>query len=378
MDEKPSAFAYVKKTGLAKRQPKGRSLQISKGAKYGYSNARVHAMKGLLLKKEFLKELARVRSVDAVVEMLERTYYKDNLVKLSMHYRGSDLVQIATAFHFAEIVGKLERIAPEADRKALYAFLTKWDIINAKSILNARRIGKKYSEVAPFLIPIGSFTESEIKGLLEGGGDVFLKFAKTHLGRRIISSKLVWSTEIEKLFIGGMGSAEMAKFEALLDSFYYSLFSRPERFADSELAPMLKIFRKEIDMKNMSIIARLKRHGITAPAELQKYFIGGGLKQFSAFMPVIEVKKEEEMLKIAAKQFELKNVPSSQVEFETMLNNKLASAKTGAFYRSVLSLGTILGFLFLKEEEINNLRKIAVGKEFGIPDAKIVEMLVVE
>ncbi len=173
---RPSAFSFVKKTGFARRPGKGIRIPVMKAAKYGYSNARVSAMKSLLLKKEFLQELARVRSVDAVVEMLERTDYKDNLVKFSLNYHGSDLVQIASSLHFAGVVEKLGRITPEDDRKAFNVVLTKWDIVNAKTILNAKRIGKRYEDVAPFIIPIGSFTEGEVKGMLEGGGEnIFLK-----------------------------------------------------------------------------------------------------------------------------------------------------------------------------------------------------------
>ncbi len=375
-NERPSAFAYVKKASISRRPGAGGIIPVSRAAKYGYSNARVSAMKSLLLKKEFLSELARVRSVDAVIEQLERTYYKDDLVKLSIHYHGSELVQIASAFHFAEVVNKLERITPDSDRKAFNVMLTKWDIVNAKTILNARRIGRKYEDVAPFLIPIGSFSEQEVKGLLEGGGEsVFLKFAKTHLGKRITSSRVVSSTELEKMFIN-LGAEEATRIEAVLDAFYYSLYSTTERLSSPELAPIARVFRKEIDLRNLSIIARLKHHGITDEKEISKYFIKGGVRKFPAFAPVLAAKGDEETLKAASKMFGLKSVPQTLSDFEIMLNGTLAQARLDAFYRSVLSVGTILGFLFLKEEEINNIRKIAVGKEFGLPDEKITGTLV--
>ncbi len=180
---------------------------------------------------------------------------------------------------------------------------------------------------------------------------------------------------MEKLFLS-MGSADIAKLEAILDLFYYSLYSDNVRFAARELRPIAKIFKKETDVKNASVIMRLKHHGIVDKGVLEKYFIKGGTKSFASFVPIMDARGEEDALKLAARLFELKGVPSDVVELETMLGNQLAGSKLKAFYHSPLSAGTILGFLFLKEEEINNLRKAAVGKEFGLPDEKIREMLV--
>jgi vacuolar-type H+-ATPase subunit C/Vma6 len=42
-----------------------------------------------------------------------------------------------------------------------------------------------------------------------------------------------------------------------------------------------------------------------------------------------------------------------------------------------LSVGVILGFLLLKEEEIKNLSKIAMAKEFGFSESETKHMLVV-
>ena len=60
--------------------------------KYGYSNARVKGMKGLLFKRDFLDELIKVGSVDSMIELLQRTHYKEELVALSVRYSGSELV----------------------------------------------------------------------------------------------------------------------------------------------------------------------------------------------------------------------------------------------------------------------------------------------
>ena len=55
----------------------------------------------------------------------------------------------------------------------------------------------------------------------------------------------------------------------------------------------------------------------------------------------------------------------------------IAAQKLASFHRSILSVGVILGFLLIKEEEISNLRKIAKGKEFNLPENDVRDMLVI-
>lgn len=345
-------------------------------SKYGYSNARVSSMKSLLLKKELLQELARVRSIDAVVGMLERTPYKEELVKASIKHHGSELVEVAAARHFASVAQKLVRIAPKEDRKAVDVLLTKWDVVNTKILLNARLTGKTYQDVAPFLMPLESLDEAEAKGLFEGKGTaLFMRFVKTRLGKGLMESGMVSNTELEKLFMN-FGNAEIMKLELLLDTFYYSLYQKSGMFLTREMAPIAKTFATEIDLKNATTIIRLKRHGVGEKKSIGRFLIKGGSKPLRSFSGMMEAKDEKDTLKAAAQLFGLKTAPSDVVELEMTFEKILGAAKVRAFYRTTLSLGTLLGFLLLKEEEVKNIRKIATAKEFGTPDKKIEEMLV--
>ena len=62
--------------------------------------------------------------------------------------------------------------------------------------------------------------------------------------------------------------------------------------------------------------------------------------------------------------------------FEVVFERSLARKSLHALRRSMMSIGTIVGFLFLKEEEMRNIQKIVRGKELGMPPEKIAEMLI--
>ena len=72
----------------------------NKALKYGYSNARVRGMKGLLLSSNYLDELIKVPTIPEMAELLQRTHYKEHIAALSLKHSGSSLIELAAGRHF--------------------------------------------------------------------------------------------------------------------------------------------------------------------------------------------------------------------------------------------------------------------------------------
>lgn len=341
--------------------------------KYGYSNARVRAMYALLLSNQFILDLAKLGTIEEVIEQLERTYYKEELVEESRSKHGSDIVQFAASRHFIKTVNKIRKLTPSEDLPAFESFLLKWRINNAKILLNAWAMSKPVDEVLPFLIPTETFSEEKVRELLESKGVQFFKeLSKTPFGKEMFASGLVSPSKMEELFLNAeKDKSKIIEVETMLDKYYYdSMVARVKK--EKELHPLLPLIREEIDFKNAMIIGRLKAHGISDPAVIRRNLIQNSSVKWDV---VLENKSMEQFFKLIAKQFNLKEVdslPQLEMEFE----KKLVSDRLKLFLRSILSLTTIISFLFLKENEINNLRKIAVGKEFNLSSEKIIQMLV--
>ncbi|MFH1685042.1 MAG: V-type ATPase subunit, partial [Candidatus Micrarchaeota archaeon] len=155
----------------------------SRALKYGYSNARVKAMKGLLLKSGVVEDLVRCSSIEAMIELLQRTPYKGDFDEGSVKYSGSELIELAAAKNFARTVGKLIKITPKSDKKVLQALLLKYDLLNLKTIMHAKELGKTYDEVKPHLFPAGGLTEEEFKRIIKADGqNIFREIKRTVLG----------------------------------------------------------------------------------------------------------------------------------------------------------------------------------------------------
>ena len=130
---------------------------------YGYANARVHGLYSQLLDAEMLKQLMAAPSSDALIEVLERTPYKDDLVALSLLFKGDDLVELAVGKQFARFAEQLLDICPARDKSVLQALLSRWDAHNIKVVLLARRQKEPFEKIAPYLVLAGSLKEAELK-----------------------------------------------------------------------------------------------------------------------------------------------------------------------------------------------------------------------
>lgn len=332
----------------------------SRSLKYGYSNARVKAMKGQLLKQAFLEELIKVHSIEGMAELLQRTGYKGDLAAASAEYSGSRLIENAAARNFAWTVRKLMKIAPGSDKEALKALLLRWDLMNVKALLTGRRLKKGYEDVKPLLFDVGGLDEEDFRRILRAD--------ELELARRIRK------TELGRMLPPRLGQG--AELESALDTNLYAALDRTLASGGKEAGAIRRILKKEIDAKNIMIIERLKKHGVGAP-RIRSSLIKGGTIGEQMISKMIEARDIAALMNIARSKFpRLECKGESMSDLEIAFEKAIAAEKVHAFGNAILSAGVMFGFLLLKEEEINNLRKIAKGKEFRMGEAEVRAMLV--
>lgn len=340
---------------------------------YGYSTGRVKAMKSLLLRPAHLDEMIKVHSVEAMVELLQKTDYKADLAAAALGQQGSRIIEMGVSRNFSKVVKKLVGAAPETDKKALRALLIRWELNNLKILLNARRLGKGYEEIRPYLFEVGGMDEEDFARIMKADeAGLPRELRKTELGAKMLN-----------LVPGGAGHKQdaIAKLEIAVDSEIYTIMDRALAGTRNEdVAPIRRLLKKEADARNIMIIERLKLHG-TPRDKIEASLLHGGTLDKQTIGRLLEA-KELSALPVLLKQrfpnLELKGEGRKALaELEISLEKSLAAQKLKAFHASVLSVGVIMGFLMLKEEEINNLRKVAKAKEFKMPESEVRDMLVI-
>jgi V/A-type H+-transporting ATPase subunit C len=350
--------------------------------RYGYSNARVKAMKGLILKPAALDEMIRVGNVEAMAELLQRTGYKSELAAASVSYRGSEMIETAASRGFSGTARKLVRITPASDRDAVRALLVRWDLMNIKTLLNARRLGKGYDEVRPYLFEVGGLAEDDFRRILKADNNMLLnEIWKTEVGKRMRSAGEGLGREVRDA-MGRSGPDAATRIDAIVDSYIYLLMDNTlNQVGGKEIESIRRILKAEADAKNVMIIERLKRHGIGADG-IRKCLVRGGSLGEQAVARLIEAKDLSATLAVLRQRFPRLEAETGNegrgtlTSLEAALEKTIAAQKAHAFERSIMSVGVMLGFLLLKEEEVNNLRKIAKGKEFGMSEGDVRAMLV--
>jgi V/A-type H+-transporting ATPase subunit C len=340
-------------------------------------------MKGLLLKTNTLDEMIRVGTLEGMVELLQKTGYKQDLAGASVDYSGTLMIEIAASKNFSRVVKKLIRITPSSDRKVLQAMLIRWDLLNLKTMMHAKRIRKTYDEVRPYLFEVGSLTEDNFKRIMKADESSLLReLRRTELGKKMLSMGTgQLSKKMHESFTNAFRNLDtFMQMETVIDAYTYMFMDESlSEMGGGEASAIRKILRRETDAKNVMIIERLKKHNIDRDKIMGSLIRGGTLNDstLNKVMDAKDIPAVVALIKPKFRKLELKSdVDVGITDLEIAFEKSITAQKVLAFNRSTLSVGVIVGFLLLKEEEVNNLRKIAKGKAFGLSESEVRDMIV--
>ncbi|MDO8553880.1 MAG: V-type ATPase subunit, partial [Candidatus Micrarchaeota archaeon] len=310
----------------------------SRSLKYGYANARVRGMRSTLLKPAQLDELIKVKTIPAMVELLERTHYKNELISLSVKNKGSALVELASIKDFATIAKKLKKLAPKDDASIVAALLKRWDMLDLKTLLNARRAGKSFEEIKPYLLLVGDLSKDNFEKIAKADNDHILEeIKKTEIGKQMFSQNI---QSLKKSFIElskkSIANADtFFQLQTLLDAYACIFIDNSLSIKNKDVANVRMAFKKEIDARNIIIIERLKARGIKGK-EIRNYLIPSGTFDESTIVALIASESLQDTIKIARAKF--RGLPaiddkSKLSDFEIALEKAIAVEKLKVFNR---------------------------------------------
>lgn len=343
---------------------------LNRPLKYGYSNARVSGMKGYLIKPEFYDELINAGSIDGMIELLQRTHYKEHLVSLSIIYKGSELIELAAGKHFGEMASRIKKVSPKSDVEVVEVFLKRWELMNYKTVFSGRMTGRDWKEIEPYIIPVGKMANYRKVG---ESSDAYTAFKMTPIGREIFALGIgKFGKEKERMLVEAARKGDvLLQVFMLIDLYYYRYIQEiASKMLPADAFSILLFLRKEIDAKNISMVMRLREK--KKDENVAEYLLPGGTAHANELIDAY--KNDKAMLRLLSR-FDISEIKRPE-EAEMEMEGWLAKRKSIIFHKSILNIGKILGFLLLKEEEENNLRKIARAHEFGLNKEEIRKMVV--
>ena len=344
-------------------------LRLPKSGKqvqYAYITGRVRAMETRLLSEDAYSRMIGMDTPE-IIRYLKESQYSDEIDALSKDYSGIDLIEHATFANLAKTCRKLLRVSTGEPSFLIREYLRHWDIWNIKTLLRSKFYGAREAEIVKYLVPAGELSEDRLS-----------KLVKKETVQEIIAA-----------FDGTYYSSALAQYdgeslervENALDKLYYF---RMEHALSGTLSAgsslMLKYIRMEIDTRNLITLFRMNRTGIEASVVQENLIPGGKLNEklshmagqnFSEFLRGLESYPFWPSISDIAKP-DISAI--SRVEVRLKSYHIRHALSILSYYP--LSISPVLGYIVRKENEVANIRKVARGKEAGLPVELIREMVV--
>jgi len=369
-------------------------LPFMKTLTYGYSNARVRAMRTHLLTRRQADDLLRVNTNAGVIEYLSRTTYKNDFSNMPHRITDEERVEIGVSRNFARTAQKLLKITPAKGKPMVSAFLNRYDVHNIKTMMLSKKLGRSKEETQAMLVMAGSMTPKELSSMLnaKSADDFYTALRGTSFGEKFFisaSMRNIPKEQIKALFQNpNSDAAKLDMFMSALDFYYYEMASNLMAGGEKEAQVIVTLLSFEADAKNIMTILRLKRGGADkktimthmvgggriSKAKLEKIAAGKDVHESAQLSSIFFMSKTGREDFAAAEQLYRKNGQLSH--FEVVFERSIARRSLHALKRSIMSIGAIVGFLFLKEEEMHNIQKIVRGKALSLPAEKVSQMLI--
>ena len=339
---------------------------------FGYANARIRALKACLLGPQAYDALIAGASIEALLQMLVRAAYKEDIEAALVRYEGIQCLAYAVRRNLARTVGALRRFFADRPRELIELLVARWDLFNLIAILRGQARGVAAEEILGVLVPAGALTEPELRELvkqptIQASSELMLTW------RLPFAAPLA-----EALRVSG---SDLAGVESRL---YQIRFRDPLSCLGGDTNDDLvrEMLETEIDVVNLSLLIRLsqlgKRTGATAPGskslDLREMLIPGGSLPLNLLAELTEAAGLEAMIGRLADvpyghalrgRLERYRQSGDATALERALEKLLALKGIRMFHQDPLTIGIAIGYLWAKTTEIANLRFIAQAKELG-------------
>jgi len=335
-------------------------LTLGKKSQWAYIVARVKVMKRSLIPKEEFRKLLNM-DFHEIVRYLEESEYKKEIDELSYKYSGPRLIDYALSLHLFRKYRRILDVSFGAAKELVFEYLKRWDIWNIINILRGKLANVPPEEIEETLVPVGEFSYDFYKALTAKEVDEIVKaFDRTPYYETL--SKI--------------GQEPIGKIEDELYKIYYShiVSMRP---SDQPLKLFVDFIRKEIDIKNIKAILRLKIEDIPPETIVEKIIPGGYQLDIDEARKLVSMSFDELLKSLEGYWFWKEiGIEDSFSKVEIKLDSVWMEevARKADYYP--LSILPVLHYMCLKKIEVDNLRVIGWGKWEGLSNEAIEEQLV--
>ncbi len=348
-------------------------LNKSKG-NYAYTATKAKAMKSLLIKEEDYNKMLQL-SVSELAHFVADSGYSKEITEYGDKMEGVDLVERATYAYMANTF----KILLDGSQGELYtvlaAYLQKWDNWNIKVILRGKSYGLSADEIRNDLVPAGTMGTEALDRLiaLESSDEIIAAYEKAE-------SVLIPADILHQYAEDG----NLGRIEDFIDKFQYTRLIKAIPTNSIPTRMFSDYVRREVDIRNLETILKLKVEGITGDAVMD-YVIPGGKQIDGKFAKQLADAEKLEDTYSDLSQLDFYDYIKDLIDNGNMtVRDLILSTKKYILVEArkfsseyPLSVLPVIDYMINMENEARNIRTIARGIESGLDRDEIKQLLVI-
>jgi len=353
--------------------------RIGKGASnYPYAVTRLRAMRIKLFPRDAYPRFLNM-SLDEITRKIGESEYKQDIDELSREYTGINLIEHALNRNMAASFQKILKITEGEPHELVLEYLRIFDIDNIKTILRGK---------------VHNIPEDQILQTLATGGVLRYTFLSGLVSKSIEEILVLFQDTPYGAVLENFDSSNLPEIENELDKFYYeNLFRAIGYSGSSDRKQFDQFVRREIDIKNLSLLLRIKKYSAAANENAENQcqiegitsmIIPHGLALeadklidvcYDDFVDALRLTPYWEAVGSLLDNRDLTSVSLTDIEARLLRYN--LTKVTANSRRFMLSIVPILEFIIYKSNEVRNLRIIVRGKSVGMDNDLIKDRLVI-
>jgi V/A-type H+/Na+-transporting ATPase subunit C len=352
------------------------------GSPYASALGRLQPEFPAFLTRETYATLSTAKGPTDLAKLLESSPYGDAIVRARTTHPGSAMLEVAINRTFVRRNRHAYEATPYAGRRVVAAYLGRWDIQNIELILSSKAQGRAVTETEDHLV-----SSREIPAGLYAGVLTLDDF-------RVLLAQPSLEAVVTALAPFGYGATVLPLLEAFerthdifpilaaLDRQYYADVAAAARFFQGDEWVVRGLLASEIDVRNALLLLKGKRSELALPELLGRWIAGGSISAEAAGdlysargVPELADRLAERFPSVAGGTEEFR-ASGNLTGYETALERDRVAHELKRLRTYPLSLAVIFAYLLRSEVERGDLRRLAFGKLYGLPNDRLVKLLV--
>ena len=334
---------------------------------YAYVATRARSRRSRLLPVEAYNQLLNLELAE-IARYIQDLEYRREIDRYGSLLTGADLIETALVDNLAKDVGDFLSFSNGKLRDILLVYAEKYRIENLKNIIRGINQEMERDSLERLVCPVND-SDKELYGKLYDCKNI----------EDVVSSLegTIYHTPLS-IALEDRNSDSLQPLEDALDLIYYNeLVNNQPAGGGADVDVYRNFIQIKIDIANIKTILRMRHRGIKGHNEL---LIHGGNISVDTFSAVQSVEDLLNSLE-GTKYFDLLSeyLKEGSVDLNSCVQalDQYIAQKTKRFsYLYPLSVLPVLDYLLKKEREVYNLRAIVRGKQTGLANEKIEELVV--